>query len=335
MLHALQGESSFFDISRSFGIVAVILSIVMCVWSFFSACINWNKIQIILLCSLNFLGCIATGLTFLFYQSTLCTTSFETRQCQIGNGGLVMIGAILLWTVSFIISIVFVRPNCDTTLNNTNHMKNLSQEDKRAKAALMRQMARQQTKRNIMSRSQQQPNHHHNPHRSTTADALNTTPDTILHHNSYSFDSQDDWHKPIPSRSMIPPAFTSFIGRQQQQQQLQEQQQPQEVRLNQSYLQNNNTTASVANRTSTHVEPPGKFSRDILYGSNSGGGRDGVDNKAQSPGRKITPNAANVNMTRNKKPLIVDDVSEQDTMEVYIQQRLNGIDALITTPAEV
>jgi len=100
-----------FETSRAFGVFAVLLAVVVHIWSFSLSCLELNRYQLWLfriLCVSGFLSC---SMTFLFGRSDLCTTLFLTRQCQLDEGGLVMVTACILWFVISLISIFFLEPN--------------------------------------------------------------------------------------------------------------------------------------------------------------------------------------------------------------------------------
>ena len=100
-----------FDTSRSFGVFAVLLAVVVHIWSFSLSCLELNRFQLWLfriLCVSGFLSC---SMTFLFGRSDLCTTLFLTRQCQLDEGGLVMVTGCILWFVICLISIFFLEPD--------------------------------------------------------------------------------------------------------------------------------------------------------------------------------------------------------------------------------
>lgn len=91
----------YFDAARSFGVFAVLLAMLMTIWIFGLACLEMNRIQLWLFCALALVCAVSSGLTFLLFRSSLCTTEFISRSCSIDEGGLIMIAATILWMVIF------------------------------------------------------------------------------------------------------------------------------------------------------------------------------------------------------------------------------------------
>ena len=106
-----QDNNIMFDVSRIMAIFAILLGVFQFSWMFLSSCMSMNRIQMYLFIFISLCGTVFTGLTFLFHQSTICTTVFENSSyCQIDQGGLVMIAAMVLWSITFLISIYYVVP---------------------------------------------------------------------------------------------------------------------------------------------------------------------------------------------------------------------------------
>jgi hypothetical protein len=115
MLAAFQSSADddniMFDLSRIMAIFAILLGVFQFSWMFLSSCMSMNRIQMYLFIFLTVCGTAFTGLTFLFHKSTICTTEFgNSAYCQIDQGGLVMIAAVVLWFITFLISIYYVAP---------------------------------------------------------------------------------------------------------------------------------------------------------------------------------------------------------------------------------
>jgi hypothetical protein len=77
---------SYFDLSRSFAVFAVMLAVFQALWMFLTACLSMNRIQCFLFCILSFAGTLSTAMTFLFHKSALCQTEFTTRECTVDEG---------------------------------------------------------------------------------------------------------------------------------------------------------------------------------------------------------------------------------------------------------
>lgn len=193
----------FFDMSRSFAVFAVILAIFQVCWMLLSACMSMNRIQAYLFCILAFAGTASTGLTFLFHRSALCQTQFQSRECVVDEGGLVMIAASVLWMVTFCISICFVVP---TVLAETSSI-DFERQDAHDRAKIAAKKTKDDANR-LRGRSNTKPNASSSRRSKSKSDRASQqqnndkTRTTILAvQQSYSYDSQASWTKRIPTRS--------------------------------------------------------------------------------------------------------------------------------------
>ena len=132
-----QISDTVFEAARGFAVLAVLLAFVVCSWGMFTSCLSFHRLQVILLRLLCFCGVLACGMSFLLVNSSMCTSEFMDRRCEIDQGGLIMIGATILWVASFLISIIFVRPE---TFNTEQTMKQKVAADKE-RARLVGQIA--------------------------------------------------------------------------------------------------------------------------------------------------------------------------------------------------
>jgi hypothetical protein len=174
MLSAI--SDSNFEAARIFAVFAVLLAVVETLWTFSTACIDMNRLQLILYTVLSFGGTLCAGMTFLFHKSSLCTSIFQgTADCRIEEGGLVMIIATILWFATFLITVLFAKPN----------VLDFKEQDEIDKAAMAREMKRSKGGAAVAA----------------AASSSSTTPN-----KSYSFDSQTDWTQPIPSRHSRSPS---------------------------------------------------------------------------------------------------------------------------------
>mmetsp|Transcript_2500 Transcript_2500/g.5144 ORF Transcript_2500/g.5144 Transcript_2500/m.5144 type:complete len:349 (-) Transcript_2500:273-1319(-) len=99
-----------FEIARGFGSLAVLLSFIAVLWSFLNSCIAWNVFQIIILSFLLLSGTFASGMTFMFFRSDLCNSTFPESACRIDEGGLILVAGAILWFAGFLVTVLFVRP---------------------------------------------------------------------------------------------------------------------------------------------------------------------------------------------------------------------------------
>ena len=171
-------SDQIFEVARTFSVFAIIMSVVETCWVFFTSCFEMNKLQVIMFCGLSAIGTISTAMTFLFPFSSICQTEFEARECTIDQGGLIMIGAVVLWLITFCLSAFFVYP---AVVNATS---DFAKQDARDKAKLKKAKKKQNGAK-----------------RGDKVNATVGTPPIPPIGQSYSYDSQKTWTKPIPSRS--------------------------------------------------------------------------------------------------------------------------------------
>jgi hypothetical protein len=108
MLAVLQDGT--FDAARSFGVIAVLMGGICSVWAFVSSCIAWNWVQLLMLRCLLCVGTVACGLCFLMLQADVCHDALPTGSCELAEGGMVLIAGMILWVAAFLIAVVFLRP---------------------------------------------------------------------------------------------------------------------------------------------------------------------------------------------------------------------------------
>jgi hypothetical protein len=164
MLDALSDTA--FETARGFAVFAVLLAVIVTLWSLLFACISWNRIQIRLLNGCLLAGAICTGLTFIIKRAAICQTAFQDRSCSIDQGGLMLVAAVIMWMAAFMISIIFLKPD------ETN-----PRDDELPIYPPVR-----------ISRNQQQ---------SGSKQSGQTPPLSP----DYSYDSKESWTSPIPRRS--------------------------------------------------------------------------------------------------------------------------------------
>jgi hypothetical protein len=116
---------SIFEAARIFAVFATLSGIGIVLWVMFLACLSLGRLQVWLTSAI--LGCVTifVALTFIIFQSTLCTDlvsnqdeSYETK-CTMDQGGLVVIAAAIFWAVAFLICVMYIKPpEFDLTLKN-------------------------------------------------------------------------------------------------------------------------------------------------------------------------------------------------------------------------
>jgi hypothetical protein len=198
--------NNLFDVSRTMAVFAILVAVFQFCWMFLSSCLSMNRLQCFLFLFLSFLGAMCTGLTFLFRRSAICTTEFDAVDCQIDQGGLVMIAAILLWVLTLAVSVYYVYPTV-MAVSSANSIdfelhKTRTEQDK-MKLALQRE---QQMQRRL--KRSQQPNEIFisSDSKNKTSLPKSSSKQQILPEESnqirasYSFDSLQSWARPIPKR---------------------------------------------------------------------------------------------------------------------------------------
>ena len=190
-----------FETARGFAVFAVLLSVIVTLWSLLSACIMWNRIQIRLLNACLLAGAVCTGLTFLLKKAAICQTAFQDRECSIDQGGLMLVAAVILWLAAFVISVIFVKPDevesNDVLANypvpmprkSSSFERNTNGKNKNAVQQSAPQVGGQQ--RNQKSNGSK--------YSKTTTSSSPTAP---IGNGSfdYSYDSQQGWTNRIPRR---------------------------------------------------------------------------------------------------------------------------------------
>jgi hypothetical protein len=109
MLNNGLSDNPFFGAARLFSVLAVVMALVVFVWTIGTAIFAYNRLQIVVLNACCFMGTACSGLTFLLSRSAMCATLFVSRSCKINEGGLVMIAGIILWIISSLISVAYMR----------------------------------------------------------------------------------------------------------------------------------------------------------------------------------------------------------------------------------
>lgn len=173
MLDVIGGDKNF-EVSRTFAVFAVLTGIMLVGWSYLMACLDMNNIQVYLLLGMAFIGMLSTALTFLFHQSALCQTEFLTHECKIDQGGLVMIAAVFFWLVTFVIAVTFVLPTVRAAYRD-GAIVSFDREDAHDEAKLAGDKERGR--------------------------GVNKAYQKEASLESYSFDSQESWTRPVPKRS--------------------------------------------------------------------------------------------------------------------------------------
>ena len=163
-----------FEVTRTFAVFAILMSVVEMCWVLLASCFEMNQLQVIMFCGLSAVGTISTAMTLMFPFSAICQTEFDSRDCTIDQGGLVMIGAAVLWLITFFLSVFYAYPAVVQPVHNFSKPRDKA---KLRKAAAKKRAA---TKKGAK---------------------VHATVKTPPIGKNYSYDSQQSWTTPIPSRS--------------------------------------------------------------------------------------------------------------------------------------
>jgi hypothetical protein len=106
-----------FEIARALAVFSVIIGVGVSLWCLFLACLSLTRCQIILLASCFFMLVGMTIGTHVIFFSQLCTQALVAEQsddysvqCTLDQGGLVVIASSILWCVSFLITVIYIKP---------------------------------------------------------------------------------------------------------------------------------------------------------------------------------------------------------------------------------
>ena len=156
-----------FEVARIFAVLSVLTGIGVVIWTLFLSCISLGKYQIWTMSTIFGVEAIFVALTMLIFASDLChdtlvaqlsdggTDNQYEAGCTLDQGGLVVIAAILLWCVSFLISVMYVKPpERDMTFVNGQITNAFEQRKKERK---LHQLLAQQRREQVALRSKSAP----------------------------------------------------------------------------------------------------------------------------------------------------------------------------------
>ena len=307
-------EDPTFDAARSFAVIAVLMGIIVSLWSMLSSCIAWNWIQLQILRVLLFLGTITAGLSFLFVRASICNDAFDpSASCELEEGGFVLIAAMIMWLAAFLISIVFAHsfsPTDMEEMHGSYHGKpggrrggrggdddDLEQARRAGAKAASREhaaaahRARERRRRELQLHKMAQSSAVTSP--TGTAKTAPRTPDT----------GGDDPTSSRPKRQHRPQRSLDSIDSYQHRQQA--------VR----YLQREQAGRASSSSTRGARSPPP---------SGTGGGAHSNNNNNNNNGGRPTHGRSHSAAT-----LTIDDVSTRNELEVYINEKMAKIKHLM------
>lgn len=144
---------TIFEVSRIFGVLSVLGGVGVTFWTLFLTCISLNRFQIWAMRTIFwFLTCFV-GFSFLLFQASLCQdlVSYQdesyTTECTLDQGGLVAIAASMLWCVSFLLSVIYIRPpDMEMNFGPNGQITNGFQERQLSRERQKRERQRQRRK---------------------------------------------------------------------------------------------------------------------------------------------------------------------------------------------
>ncbi|GAX20887.1 hypothetical protein FisN_7Hh208 [Fistulifera solaris] len=100
-----------FETARFFAVIAIVLSFILVIWELLMIFVEFNRLQISIFCFIAMLGTLCCGMTFMMMKSAICNTVFLESECEVDEGGLVMVAGSLLWFATMVLSAAFLRPS--------------------------------------------------------------------------------------------------------------------------------------------------------------------------------------------------------------------------------
>jgi hypothetical protein len=100
-----------FETARFFAVIAIVLSFIIVIWELCMIFVEFNRLQITIFCFIAMMGTLCCGMTFMVMKSAICNTVFLESECEVDEGGLVMVAGSLLWFATMVLSAAFLRPS--------------------------------------------------------------------------------------------------------------------------------------------------------------------------------------------------------------------------------
>lgn len=148
-----------FDAARLASVVAVLCSVFMLLWTFIvMPCFELNRMQLFVFALVSFIGAASTAVTFLLQRSGLCHELFLERECKWDSGALVMMAGALLWLTTFVMAVMFLRPEPFKALRQQSpdyyDNRKLSKEEKNSLEREIMRRKRRQDKQKMLAEVQ-------------------------------------------------------------------------------------------------------------------------------------------------------------------------------------
>ena len=107
----------YFEIARIFAVFSVLAGIGISIWTLFLSCLSMSRCQVIVMSLVFFAMIIFAGLSGVVFLSRMCTNALVafqsenyTASCTVDQGGLVIVAASILWCVSFLLTVIYIKP---------------------------------------------------------------------------------------------------------------------------------------------------------------------------------------------------------------------------------
>jgi len=98
-----------FETARFFVVIAIIVGLGVVLWVLCLACISLGPKQVYLLAACQLLLVVLVPMSFLAFNSHLCSKVGQDTKCTVDEGGMVAIVAAISWFLGFLITIYFMQ----------------------------------------------------------------------------------------------------------------------------------------------------------------------------------------------------------------------------------
>ena len=125
-------QDSKFDAVRIMGVLSVLLTFSIFLFGLMLSCLSIASWQRYILCASCTVAGIFTGCILLMAQSGPCINTGQDSSCQLDEGGLVAIAAVMLWVCGALLTYFFLEP--PTTLSRAEKYQQARRQKKKAAA---------------------------------------------------------------------------------------------------------------------------------------------------------------------------------------------------------
>ncbi|CAB9528627.1 expressed unknown protein [Seminavis robusta] len=112
-----------FEILRIVGVVAVLMSVSLFLFSFGLSCLSLARLQRYIMITCTVALAFMTGSTLLITTTSVCTDIGTYPNCDVDQGGLVAVAGVLFWILTGLIMVFFIQPVQNTKLSNRQKEK--------------------------------------------------------------------------------------------------------------------------------------------------------------------------------------------------------------------